>query len=491
MNYLAFLDTKVNEGKFQQELVDAIVAASNYWSIAKTFYKIAVNFSWGTNESNKPNSDIYVARHVILKNSSISNSYLGIAIVGRAQKVKWSDVPTDSRPVTGADLSNNVAFVDWVRTYVENLEPVDENDPKYTKFFDSTTIYFYMIERLPDVADNSWNVVFLNNLEQACLDIEVWSIGVTTTMTDDGPSYSAHILEPQLGVMQSPISKVLLRSNKLEDFYNETYQVPQNQTNWWYDSKIAVRGCVNDKSIFIIMQADTVPAWEDNIVPSIPLYYGLIEPFEGAGDFNSVAFFAGTTPDLPLNSIPAYDFNDYSRNKFQTAISPILKSYPRHPSNGINTVMVQRARLGARYQEYFLSWNTAPNAIPPDRKERHETDFTEDNFDRYYPRAWNHPESDEYKYWFNPSRYSGKIHTSKIYIMHPEEGLVGALYNSIGLSSVGILGGKIKVLVNPCGEPKYEYYRYFVVDGISPLTTRPGTVFRPVGLGIYDESPIV
>lgn len=470
---MGYIDTYINEGTIQEDLASVLAGASANWTLVKTFHKAVYD-----------QEAILVARHTIFGNSNLPNSYLGMAVVG--------NVPyEEDTPTTEAEFST------WLQTKIDSLE----SSTGTTKVFTSSVLYFYTLENLPSITDDAYvRFNWKGDPLQGVLDIECWGSDKRQTGTDEetgDPIYKAILVKPELNVMQSPISCCITRYAKepIEDLYNETYEVFQNHTNWWFDSKISVKGYVDDKAIFLILQADTTPAWEDNIVPSIPLYFGLLEPFKDDSgnslDYNAVAFFAGTAPDVGLAEIPKFDFDDYDKTLFQTPITPILKEYPRHPSNGVDTVTVQRARKGARYQAYYLSWNTVSDDIIPDRSDKHVTDFSGNTFDRDYPRAWMHSQSDEYMYWFNPSRYSGKIHTSKIYVMHPEEGLVGSLYHAIGMSAVGIVGGKIRVLVDPCGTNKYEYYRYSIVDGISPLTKRPGTVYRPIGLGILDDTPII
>lgn len=496
---MGYIDKYIDEGNIQIGLAAALASASANWSVAKTFYKAAFDKQAIAPERGleaDASVKICVARHVILANSSLPNSYLGIATVGDMSPLLGTLTKDSVLPKNSLDAADNVPFADWIKGEIAKLEP--EGGSVNTKFFSSSVLYFYMLEKLPTAADNSYNVFPFESskLEQACLDIECWK-AYFEPYTSTTSNYRFVIREPDMGVLQSPISKCATRFSKepIEDSYDETYDVFHNYTNWWFDSKVSVKGYIDDKALFVILQADTTPAWEDNIVPSIPLYFGLLEPFKDESgislDYKAVAFFAGTAPDSSLTEIPAFDFDNYDKKSYQSILTPILKQYPRHPSNGVDTVMVQRARKGARYQANFLSWNTTSDDIAPDRSDRHSTDFTGSEIDRDYPRAWMHSGSDEYMYWFNPSRYSGKIHTSKIYVMHPEEGLIGSLYHAIGMSSVGIAGGKIRVLVDPCGTTKYQYYRFSVVDGISPLTKRPGTVYRPIGLGILDDTSII
>lgn len=500
MSALAFIDTKVKEGSFQEDFADILSAGG--WSIAKTFYKIAYPDYVIDPEYLSANFQPYniipinVAKHVILENSNpaFSKTFLGVAMRG-VLSPRWDSLSAN-KPVNAVSPEQSAGFTEWVKGQVEALE--DEDDSA-TKFFTSSELYFYIVEKIPSVAGESWNTIPFTSgaLEQGCLDVEVWKAYYKQVVGVGGSSYKFTIVEPELVLVQSPITKCTTRyaSPPLESLYNVTFDVVETRTNWWADSDISVIGYIDNDAAFFVLQADVVPAWEDNVVPSIPFYLGRIRPFENDEgellDYDAVAFFAGTAPSGAISEIPMFDFTNYDKSKYQKTLMPILKDYPRHPSNGVDTVTVHRARRGARYQAYFLSWNSSLDDILPSRSERHNTDFTSDTFDRQYPRAWQHPESDEYLYCFNPSRYSDKIHTSRIYVMHPEEGLVGHLYHAIGMASIGITSGKVRVIVDPCSVDRYEYYKYMVVDGVSPLTKRPGTVYRPIGLGILDDTPII
>lgn len=503
-----FIDTatfaenkRVIEGQLQEKFLELLQdhgGASN-WTLAKKFNKVTYNkifIAPNNNISDNAVFDVTVAKHYIFQNAQMAKTYLGMVITGCIAPI-WRDVPVEARPVNSLDQADQAGFVTWIKDKVKELETQPgDTEPKMTRFYTSAVVYFYLTDRLPSVSTDTWHVLpwESNDLDRGALDVEVWKAFYESY----NDSYRFVIKEPELHVMQSPISKVILRYNKspIEDLWSEQYNISQNDTNWWYDSEVHIQGFVDEGGFFLLVQADTVPAWEDNITPSVPLYFGKVDGVDPNDD--CIAFFAGTTQDDDVSDIPRFDMDDPSKatnqqNKgFQDTILPILKKYPRHPSNGVDTVMVKRSKFGARYQCYYLSWNTAPNVMPPDRSNTHATEFT-GSIERDYPRAWNQYGSDEYKYWFNPSRYSKKIHTSKIYIVNPEEGVRGSLRYSIGLSPIGIsAGNRIRVLIDPCDpitlKPVYEYYRYLVVDGISPLTKRPGTAYRPIGLGIKDEN---
>ncbi|ALA07171.1 putative major virion structural protein [Brevibacillus phage SecTim467] len=170
-----------------------------------------------------------------------------------------------------------------------------------------------------------------------------------------------------------------------------------------------------------------------------------------------------------------FDYDDV--NLKQEVLLPIMKDYSHYPSNGVDSIMVKRTKYGARYQAHYLSWNVPSNTMPPVRqnKDGHK-----------HPRAWDNFMNEQYKFQFSPSRYSGKAHSSRALLIHPEDGGFGTLRNVILVSPLTIMNGdELKVVKNHCDdENKYEVYSYYLVEGISPLTKRPATAFRPAGLGI-------
>ncbi|MFF2889460.1 PKD domain-containing protein [Paenibacillus sp. NPDC057967] len=194
------------------------------------------------------------------------------------------------------------------------------------------------------------------------------------------------------------------------------------------------------------------------------------------------ALFSGTaysrdrdTLEQSLKRSAEFDYDDVGLK--QEIVFPILKDYPHYPSNGVDSIMVKRNKYGARYQAHYLSWNVPSNIMPPARQsaDRHK-----------HPRAWKNSESDSYKYQFSPSRYSGKAHSSRALVIHPEDGAFGTLRNVILTSPLTIMNGdELKAVRDYCDdENKYEVYSYYLVEGISPLTTRPATAYRPAAIGI-------
>ncbi|SEL28601.1 PKD domain-containing protein [Paenibacillus sp. OK003] len=183
----------------------------------------------------------------------------------------------------------------------------------------------------------------------------------------------------------------------------------------------------------------------------------------------------GATVEAALKQSGQFDYDDASIK--QEVLLPVMKEYPYYPSNGIDSIMVKRNKFGARYQAHYLSWNVPSNSMPPLR---------EDDDNHKHPRAWKDYMNEQYKYQFSPSRYSGKAHSSRALLVHPEDGTFGTLRNVILTSPLTIMNGdELKAVRDYCDdENRYEVYSYYLVEGISPLTKRPATPYRPAALGI-------
>jgi hypothetical protein len=446
---MPFVDTtpanfsiKLTEDNFQEKFAELLTqygwnGGKDGTSVVRSFHKVAHTKTAGLMSSDS--FQFTIARHYIFKNAS--GKMFGMALATDVNSVRYGDLP--SNDLTSTDYKN----------YIK--DHFDKNKRR-------TTIYYYMLEKDPtnftdgDVISVGCGSEFL----RMALDVEVYGEDLYSTNPEADPF-----------VMQSPIIQSTLRAG----FY-DTGTYPNMFTNWWPDSEIRLQGFIDENTIFAVIQTDNVPAWENNIVPTVPFYFGAIDPIDPGDD--AVAMFAGTVP-------PGSTEDDVAEFKFSnphstvgTRIMPWLKTYPAHPSNGVDSVMVSRSKLGSRYQEYFLSWNTTSDAMIPDRKS--ETGLE-------YPRAWNNIYNDESKYQFNPSRYSGKVHTSKIYLVHPEEGVRGSLSYAIGLSALNFNAGKLRIRKQNCPDPVYDVYRFFMVGAVSPLTKRPATPYRPIGIGIYDS----
>lgn len=462
---------KIREDNIQDAL--GILLENHGWTVALKFKKAVTSAHFLSNGhpiTARHDESFAVAEHYIYRNAS--GKYLGLAIAAEFTEF--------------TDHENIMPYYNWMSgTEQERQELIEFLEDYFERNKVNTSLYFYMVERLPQI-DNGVTLLTpyggsniddgdpeqeykpseLEKMLQMALDVEVVEMDYSS-----GSKSSLYIKKAVPMTMQSPIVKCSLRPQ-----FTESIDYPFMHTNWWTDSEIAVRGYIDSNSIFVVMQADNVPAWENNLVPTVPLYFGNIVPLD-EGD-EAVALFAGTVPPgSNQEQVAEFDFNSIVRGGER--IMPILKSYPRHPSNGIDTVMLSRSKFGARYQEYFLSWNVAPNEMPP---ERVGTDGK-----RQYPRSYNNPNTDIYKFQFSPSRYSNKVHTSRIYLVHPEEGVRGYLDNAIGLNSTNFSAGRLRVRKDNCPDKVYDVYRYLPISGLSPLTKRPGTPYRPMGLGLLES----
>jgi hypothetical protein len=468
---MPFIDTspalapiKLQEGNFLEKFGELVI--SNGWTQVARFKKMA----WEANAVGLSSNFVSaaIAQHYIYKTAG--NKYLAMANVVSSAINRGTE---STAPLSAINFRNKKEET------VKALEALML--AKYEEEKSNITTYFYTLEKLPSFELMTDAVIThpvnTGDKVRGALDIEVSEASASPSYSGDTGEVT--IKTANLNVMQSPIAECTLRSTSLEDKYNESYNFAQQVTNWWKDSEIRVKGFIDSNTIFVILQCDNAPAWEDNLIPTIPIYFGKIDPIE-AGD-DATALFVGTTPREPYHNMNTgrmtyHDFDAVIADS-GPKYSPLLKEYPKHPSNGVNSVMVSRSKLGARYQEYYLSWNTSSNEMPPDRVGKNGAE---------HPRAWNNHENNEYKYQFNPSRYSNKVHTSKIYVVHPEEGVRGSLTKAIGLSALNFNAGKLKVRKENCPEKIFDIYRYFMVDAMSPLTQRPATAYRPMGIGIYD-----
>lgn len=472
---MAFIDTtpaaftpKVTEADIQPRLADLL--ATSGWTVAANFKKVIYDA-----KTSYPFSSLIdrvqvrftVAEHFIYANKE--KKMFGVAIVGT-----WEQTVGSLKDINKLPNANNLGEIGiWATN-------------EFRKYRAPHTLYTYMVEDLKTLKPAGEDIVLGwrgDEEEQlrAALDIEVesshWAGGDAKT----SPRFE--VTKAEGGRMQSPIIQAGLRTNLLEQYYSADYGSAVQYTNWWHDSEITIKGNLTEDSFFFVVQCDNVPAPEGNLVPSIPFYFGKIDALE-EGD-NPYALFAGSVPvvdvsgafDIKLKAIAEYDYDNTTTRL--PNIMPLMKSYPKYPANGLDNVMVSRSKLGARYQSHYLSWNAPANDMPPAR--------TSADGKRDYSRAWNNAENPIYKYQFNPSRYSQKVHTSKVYIIHPEEGVRGSLKDAIALSAMSFNASKLRVKKAHCPD-QFDMYRYFLVEGVSPFTKKPGTQYRPAGIGLYHST---
>ncbi|WP_411685051.1 hypothetical protein [Aeromonas caviae] len=607
---MPYIDSTPKESllKFEEDNLQDVfgkMLTENGWVKARSFYKAVVDARAYVSGASKANYAI--AKHDIFKNAD--GKLLGFATVAQfylsylTDKIDPIRRINDEQDPKDLNFGRTPSWEEWVKQ-------------KFAEASSKTNLYFYMLEKLPNSnyasndsivsiitapgmggtaynfsrdidrinwyewwygysSEDSVNDPEGSDMEfdghytsaspyhviRSALDIEV--LGTEFSRGPESSSLELAITKADPRVMQSPMVKTTLRAQFLEHINNPIWH-----TNWWTDSEIRVRGYVDSRTIFLILQADNAPAWESNLVPTIPLYFGRINSTDGDGD-EGYALFGGTVPPaskvtsanettslarditseatqilvndgeklpeaptyliignkgtgeivkllqksgnlllveraqqgttaraidtkntlvqrLTTNSqnadnetiVSTFDFDDPG-SKVGETIQPLLKLYPHHPSNGVDSVMVSRSRFGARYQAHYLSWSAPPNQLPP-------TKMTDRN--RKYPRAYESMENTKnYKYQFNASRYSNKIHSSRIAVIHPEEGIRGYLDKAIGFNAQSVNAANLRVRKTNCPEKVYEMYRYLSIGAVSPLTKVPATPFRPVGLGIYAE----
>lgn len=450
---MAYINQISTEATLMQDLKDLIVA--NGWTFEKSFYKVAFpNMIINPNSSFDQETLISfaVAKHMIFKNAN--NRYYGLAQL-KQFKIKYKDIP--HKPLTNLnDPTIEQQMIDWVvETYGNNL--------------DRHTIVAYMLEQVPSITEGGkFGHAVDTSLFRGAIDLEVEKAKYFATGTG---GWIFEYTEKYPERMQSPFVEMVLRNPNLQGI--------DEKTNWWPDSLVVIQGFIDSETVFLLFQMDKTPAFEYNVVPLTPLYMGDFISFK-PGDTGNAALWAGTafhtgtetqSKTFDYDSItPYHNVNDYL---------PILKTYPNKPANGIDHIIVQRSDLGARYQAYYLSWATANNQMPPDRVGVNGGK---------YPQAWLGSANDEYKYKFNPSMYSGKVHTSRAYLVHPDEGVRGYLPKMILLHPLGLVNGdKLKVRKAACPD-QFDIYRFFLTEAISPVTKRPATVYRPAGIGIYEKT---
>ncbi|MCU5299651.1 hypothetical protein [Bacillus paranthracis] len=448
---MAYVEKMFTEGEFQDDLCKLLIA--NGWTKVKSFFRAAYP-DLDQKSDDATNFEFGMSKHMLVKNSSGS-------IYGIAQISKWS--------LKKKDIKYNFTNDEGKKAFVEDGKKRLESGR------DRSCFYVYMIEKEPSIADEGVLVLLYDNskFEKLLLDVEITKVNYETRYTAGNEAYKVYTYDEaaETQVMMSPWVKITLR--------NTNIQGVDAKTNWWPDSLVRINGQVDKSRVVLLIQADNTPAFEKNVVPVVPLYMGQLESYAN-DDTLGDALWAGTAFDTGNEDAShKFDFNDTKPYRNVESYMPVMKSYPRSPGNGIDNVIIKRSRLGARYQAHYIAWNVAPNAMPPDR-------IGKDG--GQYSKSWQTQDNDEYKYQFNPSVYSNKVHTSRAYIVHPDEGVRGYLPYMILLSPLGLLNGdRLKVRQNTCPDT-HDIYRFFNVDAISPITKRPATAYRPAGFGIFEKT---
>ncbi|WP_248499806.1 hypothetical protein [Staphylococcus aureus] len=454
---MAYIKTTVTEGGFLTELAALLVA--NGWTQEGSFRKVGFDltkfysntFNSGSIPADQVTFPLAVADHIIVKNAN--NELFGISRICNVTR-KYGDVPASLKVASGfpdsskltTDETSRKALHTWMHNqYEENA-------------VDTSELYFYMLNKVP-VPPTGDKAMYPVNSVQAAIDVENLSYKPMTS----GNGYIFEKASSDLLTMQSPMMKIKTRD--IGTASNGWL------TNWWSDSKIRLEGLISNKTCSIVIQADNTAAYDENKVPSLPIYMGQIVPLNPADDKASVLYGGMAVSDAEF---------DYTDPKFLVTapLLPLEKQYPKNPGNGIDNLIVKRTKLGAYYQAYYFAHQAAPDKMPPDRV---STDS------RQYGSAWKNERNEEYQYKYNPSGYTRKTHVSRAYVAHPEEGIRGYLADMIMTSSMGLLNGdRMKMKKEACPDA-YDVFKYFLVDAVSPMTKRPGTAFSPAAFGIFEK----
>ncbi len=460
---MSYVKTIFTEAGFLTDMESLLV--TNGWTSEEKFQKLGYDFNkmfytpsgFGSADPGEATFTISIADHIILSNGS--GELFGIARINKLTK-KNRDLPTTFLETSKHPKSDALATDATLRNTLHEWM-LEQNDSQMT---DTSEIYFYMMKDKPTITEGKINV-YPDSNPRGVIDVE--NLDFTPfKIAASGPSGASYTFEsktPELTLMQSPMMKVKTR---------ETGTLTNGWlTNWWADSKIRVEGLVSEETVSIIIQSDNTAAYDDNNVPTIPIYMGQLIP-EDPADSNESVLFGGT-------AIAQADYDYRSLTPYMpTPLLPLQKAYPKSPGNGIDNLIVKRARYGAFYQAYYLSFQTASDTMPPDRK---STDG------KSYASAWKNQANDEYSFRFNPSSYSGKVHVSRAYVIHPEEGVRGHLKDMLMASSIGLINSdRLKLKREACPDV-FDLYKYFVVDAVSPMTKRPAIPYSPAGFAIYEK----
>lgn len=453
------------------------ILGQNGWTRIKTFYKVVVGRKqYGltpTESSPFPYRAIVhlAARHLLYKNAD--GRVLGMAEIIRESK---SLTPT-------FDVKDALAAKDYKDKFKATF---DTNKVK-------GLIYFYTVEKEPSIADEAVSITY--PIESLTADKEMFyataldvEIGELLMFPTGVKSYSTPEAERDMqknaneeGIKEKADPRVMQSTLVPVELFNTVSEADSTDNvysalNKWDDSRITIQGRIDSHTIMVVMQSDASANWVDNKYPTVPLFFGEVDM--DSGERGVYVLFGGVTPTAPgfaYNSLTAYTGNGATKLPM-----PVLKAYPSYPGDGINAGVLSKTKGGARYQKVYLSWGTTTDSIPPVR---------EGKSSKKYPRSWDYNVKN---YGFNPSRYSGSVHTSYIYVVHPEEGVIGRLQNVVGLQTFATNNPELRIRRENCPIKVTDSYQVMSVSSICPFTKTPATVFSLAGIAIRKsvvESP--
>lgn len=420
-----YIETTVEEGNILNDLKDIFVDAG--WEL-ETYFKKTVFPASSINPQNpdQPQDTIRfgVGEHMILKHPDArQNIYYGIALYGE-MSTKLGFLPSQHWPKKYAPATNDpdLPSVTIHKLNNQKQDLADYITNKYPKFKQTHTLYFYMMDKVSNDIEMNGDIIMPWNgdLKQGALDVEVhdgaWYV------LQGSPTWKIEKALPEY--RQSPISAASLRIPSLENIDGEeSLDTPFEQSNWYNDSLVDVKGIANEDFCFLMLHGDASASFENNGVPKIPLFMGLFES-EDEGDKWNHALSTGSA--FKTNT-PTFDFD--SPTPLMQPLQPLLKDYIVNPSNAIDNIMVYRNKKGSMYQSHHLFVDAVSNEMPPQRK--HEG--------KGFPRAWQQSDAEAFNYQHNPSRYTGNVPATEAIIAHADEGVRGKfpmaiLANPISLS---------------------------------------------------------
>lgn len=466
---MPYIDTTVTEGNLLNDLL--ALFGTQGWTKERYFKRTAFNAGMINPVKPPQAKDTYavtIAEHMILNHPSSDLMY-GFAVIGDLN-LTYGAIPTSSRPkaskITSTDTeienyrSNDgfAAFAEWATN-------------KWPPFKQKHTLYVYMIEKVHDefIENQDSCIAWAGDLKQAALDLDVIETGYRVVQGSE--KLQVYELKDS---KRSPVAEMSFRIPVLDTSNSEFgIDAATSLSNWHPDSKIDVRGLLDNEKAMLILEADASASYENNAVPTIPLYIGKFDSLDPVKDKYNFCLMAGSA--FPTNS-PTLDYD--SPTPMKQVIQPLLQTYPSNPSNGVDNVMVYRNRKGAYYQRHVLFVETAPNLMDPAR--------THNGKD--YVKAWQQAESPVSKYQFNPSQYDDKVKTSYAYLSHSEDGLRGKLKDVVVANPISIIDyTTLKHRESTC-PTVYSEYTAFNTGAVSPLSKIPGTPFHSLAIGILTKS---
>lgn len=477
-----YIDTTLVEGNMLNDLAALLMSAG--WTHEKYFKKtVFPNMFINPMASLQPQTSMFlgVAEHLILRHPDPDVKVLyGFALFGYFT-IPYGMLPIELQPMKNVSppIRENMASVYRPRDGYKDLSEWATN--KYPKVRQNHTLYLYMCDMVSDDLPENGDICiaaegnYIEDMRRAALDIEVHDTAYY--MLGGSPMFKIEKAMPDY--KQSPIQQMSLRIPPTDTTDTSlSYLTPFEQTNWHDDSLIRVRGITNgagkENYFFLMLQADAAASYENNGAPLTPLFLGKLEAYDPEDKW-CFALSAGSA--FPTMA-PEFDFDDpkYTRSRIQ----PLLKNYVMSPANGIDNIMIYRTKYGSYYQEHVLHVSSPSNIMPPI--------LTHDKRD--YPRAWNRPESHVQSYQYNPGRYTGaqkEVASSYAEVTHMDEGVRGKFPDTIVTLPLNLItGDRLKHRTETC-ENEFDFYRYFLVEAVSPFTKIPGTPYRQLGIGLKFE----